>query len=228
MKTAFYVEETMPAKTKRTQPITANKIQRRDVFQTPKYATDLLIPYIPKHITCIWECASGEGRMALTLQKHYRVYESDLEPKSQNSITSNFLSEYPFQLPILKTAIVTNPPFSLKKKFYERCLEIGLPFALLIPADYAGWIINAIDKQGCEKLIPNRRIDFITPNAIKRINERHNQMYELISDIPDVYLMEDFQKSHSDFHSLWLTWGFGLGKSEVFVELTNQEKKTNI
>ena len=38
---------------------------------------------------------------------------------------------------------------------------------------------------------------------------------------------EELIRKHSsaDFHSLWLTWGFGLGKTETFVDLTLDMKK---
>jgi hypothetical protein len=129
------------------------------------------------------------------LQEHYNILSTDL------AFGSNFLtddvSKYTFYG--CNPAIITNPPFSLKRKFYERCKYYKYPFALLIPAEYCQWLIDAIRYGGCEKIIPSRRIDYITP-----------------------YQKED---SHSQFHSMWLTWGFDLGRTETFVELTNEMKK---
>jgi len=88
---------------------------------------------------------------------------------------------------------------SLKKKFFEKCIEYNLPLALLIPADYSLWVIDAIRKYGCEKIIPDHRIDYITPNQIK--------------------------KSSAQFHSMWLTRYLNLGQTETFVELTKEMKK---
>ena len=156
--------------------------------------------------------------------------------------------------------IVTNPPFSLNKKFHDKCVEMGVSFALLIPADYAGWIIEAVEN-GAEKIIPTRRIDYITPNILNRIREgelwdtylvnTYNDRYDSLADLkkkspeilerelldyPDFHVYKTIYEapkkllrkySSSDFHSMWLTHGFGLGKTETFVELTN-EMKDNI
>lgn len=92
----------------------------------------------------------------------------------------------------------------MKRKFFKKCIEYDLPFALLISADYSLWTINAIRKYGCEKLIPDHRIDFITPTG--KSGATGNTSY---------------------FHSLWLTRYFDLGKSETFVDLT-KEMKENI
>jgi hypothetical protein len=170
-------------------------VDGRDTFQTPNYATELLVPFIPKRFGVIWECAVGQGKIQnLLVTKRFYVYGSDIE--------LNFLTVDSYIL-VEKNiyCIITNPPFSLKRKFYERCREMGVPFALLIPADYSGWIIKAT-QDGCEKIIPTRRIDYITPTGLS--GENGHTSY---------------------FHSMWLTWGFNLGKSETFVELTNQMKK---
>jgi len=192
----------MPQKIKRTQDATPNVPHGRDLFQTPNYATDLLIPFIPKQVAFVWECASGEGKIANELRKFgYTVSESDLRSRP-GILTANFLTDSPLSLN-QTCAIITNPPFSLKKQFYDRCVAYSVPFALLIPADYCGWIIEAI-LNGAEKIIPTRRIDYITPSGMSGAN------------------------GHSaNFHSMWLTRGFHLGRTETFMELT-KEMKENI
>ena len=175
-------------------------IDGRDLFQTPNYATELLVPFLDRFLTTfplrkshIWKCAAGEYKITKVLENHgFLVTSTDL----RMSVPFNFLTDTSLLMDI--DCIVTNPPFSLKRKFYLKCREYNKPFALLIPADYSGWIIDAIRFDGAEKIIPSRRIDFITPN---------------------------YADSHAQFHSMWLTWGFGLGKSETFVELTTEMKK---
>ena len=185
----------MPTKPKTNQPETPKEVQGRDTFQTPNYATELLIPFIPKDTKFIWEPACGDFKISTVLCHHgYEVITTDLK------YGDDFLQSY--QLPIAVKAIITNPPYSLKQKFYQKCRQYKIPFALLIPADYYGWIIQAL-MDGCEKIIPTRRIDYITPNG------------------------KDGKNSTSQFHTMWLTWGFNLGKSETFVELT-KEMKSNI
>jgi len=201
-----------PAKSKVPQPRTSYVPQGRDAFQTPNYAVDLLIPFIPKNINMAWEPAAGGLKIVHRLldKTNLDVIASDVYPfdgvREHNFIDSSS-NDYPGELEMdaVSLAIITNPPFSLKIDFYEKCLEYNIPFALLIPADYAGWNINACKSLGCEKIIPTRRIDYITPSGLSGASGHT-----------------------ADFHSMWLTWGFGLGKTETFVELSLEDKKLNI
>lgn len=205
-----------PAKTKTNQMATPDVVQNRDLFQTPNYAVDLLIPFVPGNIKTIWEPACGEGKIVGRLtEAGYSVYPSDIRKAEGwvNNHIFNFLSDTNvgvITVTLLESslnntlAIITNPPFSLKQKFYDRCRLMKRPFALLIPADYSGWIIRAT-QEGAEKIIPTRRIDYITPNGLSGATGHT-----------------------ADFHSMWLTWGFGLGRTETFVELSLKNKKENI
>ena len=182
----------MANKIKQTQKENLKEEQGRDLFQTPNYGTDLIVPFLPKGI--VWECAAGNLKISNRLEYHGRkVVSTDIQSGF------NFLFDTP---KFLFDMIVTNPPYSIKRKFYLKCLEHEVAFALLIPADYSGWVIDAIRNDGCEKIIPTRRIDFITPSGKSGLSGHT-----------------------ANYHSLWLTRGLGLGKSEVFVELTNEMKK---
>lgn len=188
-------------KPKKQQKENLTAVDGRDTFQTPNYAVDLLIPHLTwlSHPNFrIWECASGQGKIVDRLEENgFSVFGTDL----QHTPSVNFLYDV---APMKFDCIVTNPPFSLKRKFYFKCLDYQKPFALLIPADYSGWLIDAVNRDGCEKIIPTRRIDYITPNG------------------------NSGKSSASQFHSMWLTWGFNLGKSETFVELPIEWKKKRI
>ena len=184
---------------KLAQPKLKTEVQKRDLFYTPKYAVDLLIPFIPKNITKIWECASGAGHITKVLESSgYTVFETDLQQGF------NFLFDKPDTIIDKNTAIITNPPFSLKREFFKKCLEYDVPFALLIPGDYCLWTIDAIRYHNCKKLIPSRRINFYTPRGTSCL------------------------EGSSLIHSLWLTKDFLLETSETFVELTLEERKANV
>jgi len=260
----------MPTKPKTNQPQTPDKVQERDFFETPRYATEMLVSFIPYSVKAIWECACGNGRMSNVFSdKKYYVFSSDIvsdyNPRYGKRFGWNFLSDdLKIQTDVLNeikidgngsVAIITNPPFSLKEKFYKRCLQYkqyDIPFALLIPADYSGWVVRALKDDGAEKIIPERRIDYITPNVIENIWKGQTKKlieietrtkyknWKLVPDeIKDKYLyrIDKYKKvgdipnnvlakySASQFHSLWLTCGFGIGKSETFVPLTKQMKE---
>lgn len=226
-------------KPKTSQPETPDIVQDRDFFQTPNYATDLLAPYLPK--VKIWECASGHGKIVKRLESYgFDVFGTDLLDGT------NFLTDDP---PHDFDCIVTNTPFSIKSKFFKRCMEYGLPFALLIPADYSGWLIDAVRLHGCEKIIPTRRIDFITPHILdilcrnasfSKLPDKEKQFYKnKPKNLPRYLWDESFMYPSleacpkemmqffptSQFHSMWLTRGLHLGRSETFVELTKQMKE---
>jgi len=131
-----------------------------DDFQTPKEAIDILIPYLKKEWK-IWECASGKGNIVKALQeKGFDVYGSDI---IHNSVC-DFLTWRPCQK---VDCIITNPPYSLKEKFLERCYELKKPFALLMP-------LTALEsekrqklyrKYGVQLIIPNKRFNFEIPSG---------------------------------------------------------------
>lgn len=189
----------MATKPKMNQPETPDEVQTRDFFQTPNYALDIIYPFLYSKGK-IWEPAAGHGKIVnYFLDKGHFVYGSDINGKFDYI---NFLDSYGLE-DMKGVTIVTNPPFSLKKKFYMKCREFGVPFALLIPADYSRWNIDAIRYDGCEKVIPDSRINYVTPSG------------------------KQGKESAAQFHSFWLTWGLGIGKSETFVSLT-KEMKENI
>jgi hypothetical protein len=204
----------MPQKIKVMQP---EKFTGRDMFNTPRYATELLIPFLNSP-NRVWECAAGDGNIARPLMDAgIDVFQTDIR-ESPDMEKFDFLLGGNVATGGLD-CIVTNPPFSLKKKFVERCFYYDIPWALLIPADLCGWVIDAM-KRGCQRIVPEKRIDYLTPNMLQNINEKSNIQYEKLQDVP-VGIM---RKYTSNFHSIWLTWGLGLGQQETYAPLTNEQK----
>lgn len=151
-------------KPKKTQPKTPDQIQGRDLFQTPNYAVDLLVPFLPRpNGDVIWGPACGEGKITRRLAHHgYPVIGTDLRSKHP----VNFLTD---ERPSSFGLIIENPPFSLKQEFAAKCLDHGKPWALLVPADPAAWNLDLISKHGCQLLMPTRRIDYITPDILDNV-----------------------------------------------------------
>ncbi len=182
-------------KPKHSQKEDSENRQERDFFQTPNYAIDLIIPYIPVGI--IWEPAAGNGKIARRLSQ--QVVQSDIENSDTIHYRANFLT---WDNPTFHfDSIVTNPPFSLKRKFWERCLFFNVPFALLLPVDFCGWILREMMMEENQWLIPTRRIDYITPTG------------------------RQGESSHAQYHSGWFCHGMDLPKQITVVELTNEMKE---
>lgn len=192
----------MPRKPKTTQPQTPNNAQGRDFFQTPNYAVDLLVDYIPHKITKIWECAAGSGKIYSALENLYYVYGTDIRDGDFVDSKLNFITEQLYMEFDERWAIVTNPPFSLKYKFIHRALDYDLPFAFLIPFDMCQKMARLFIDYGCQGLVPTARIDYITPTGLSGATG-HTSYY----------------------HSFWLTYKFNLPEQLTFVELTKQMKE---
>ena len=191
----------------------------RDTFETPNYATDIIIPYIPDTVKTIWECASGGNKIVNRLRSYgYGVWATDIRfNPSLHDGNTNFVLDDFSDVPLDEIdAVITNPPFSLKKLFVQRAFTLDKPFAFLVSADYSSWNISLIE-MGCEKIIPKSRISFITPNIITRVHEGEvwNNFVkpELIKEVgKDILNMKDYKKhypshwnrvmdEHKDFHN---------------------------
>lgn len=177
-----------PKKTQKQQP---DKRQERDFFETPNYATDLIFPFLPKGV--VWECANGNGKIASRLEYHgFDCIRTDIET-GQNFLI--YLPDKKFD------CIVTNPPFSIKQKFWERAKSLCVPFAFLLPVDFCGWILREMMDENNQWLIPTRRIGFITPTG------------------------RSGKESNPQFHSGWFCHNLYLPKQINVVELTSKMKE---
>ena len=129
-------------------------------FQTPPEAIIPLLPYLNKEWD-IWECASGKGNLVKALEeKGFNVYGSDII----SNPTCDFLTWKPYQK---FDCIITNPPFSLKQKFLERCYELNKPFALLLPLTTLETPKRQalFKRYGVQIIFFNKRINFETPSG---------------------------------------------------------------
>ena len=159
-----------------------------DDFQTPPEALEPLLPYLKEDWT-IWECAAGKGFLADELEnKGFEVIATDKYYDADGDIAFDFLLDKPVQW----DCIITNPPFSLKQKFLERCYGLGTPFALLLPLTTFETIKRQelFKKYGLEVIFMPKRVNFETPNKV--------------------------EKSSSWFATAWFTNGLNIGKQMTF------------
>jgi len=160
---------------------------RSDEFQTPKEAIYPLIPFLKKG-WIIWECAYGGGILAKHLEEEKFMVIGKKE--------IDFLEDDLFNK-VNCACLVTNPPYSLKDKFLKKAFEYGKPFAFLMP-------LTALEgkkrgelyrKYGIQLIIPNKRINFITPSG---------------------------KGSGAWFQVAWFCWKLNLPKDLMFVELNTR------
>jgi len=142
--------------------INYTKNQKHDHFDTPAYAVEPLLPYI-KPNWVIWEPTdtTGKSQIVKTLRKHGRKVISTAQKKF------DFLKDTPdFDF----DCIITNPPYSIKDRFIERCLQLtvvpngGKRWAMLMPLTALegvgrGTMFRALG-ENFKLLVLDRRVEF--------------------------------------------------------------------
>ena len=157
--------------------------------QTRSYALDPLLPYLPRQWT-IWESAAGEGYLARALRRSgYNVVESDIT-RGQDF--------FAYRPTIAVDAVVTNPPFNpnqIKSDWMQRCCDLGLPWANLMPVDTIGSASaqKIIERCNVEIIYMDKRINFKMPNK--------------------------GWSGKSQFSSAWFTCGLGIGRQMTFAHI---------
>lgn len=172
-----------------------------DFYPTPPEVTQALINFlqIPKY-SVIWEPACGEGHMAETfISNGYNVIATDLHDRGYGIGGIDFLS-----IPIQQKYdwIITNPPFSLSANFIEQCINIGVPFALLLKTQY--W------------------------NAKKRYNlfMEHKPSYILpLTWRPD-FLFKKRGKGSPLMDCMWCVWN-GYSANSIYIPLLKPQDMEN-
>ena len=158
-------------------------------FQTPPEALYPLIPFL-KSDWVIWECASGEGNLVKELEgRGFEVIASDI------LAGQNFLTWQPDEF----DCIITNPPYSLKQQFLERCYALQKPFALLLPlTTFETTKRQELFKQyGVQVIFFDKRIHFQGPTI------EH--------------------ESKAWFSTAFFTWGLGLKNELNFVKFGRED-----
>ncbi|DAC81651.1 TPA_asm: oncoid [Powellomyces chytrid fungus MELD virus 3] len=121
-----------------TQP----KAKRSDRYYTPPSALEPLAPFV-KGFTTIWDGAAGDGHITrFFADRNHVTLATDIMDGSDH----DFLTFVP---PEKWDIMISNPPYSLKKEFVQRCFDLGKPFALLLP-------LNCIESLGVRNILKTR------------------------------------------------------------------------
>lgn len=127
-----------------------NKLAVDDNYETPPGAWEVILRYLPKHLV-LWDPFHCHGSSQTILEAfgfttiHRRADYFTYEP-----------AEYDLCL--------TNPPFSKKKEVLARALELGKPFALVLPVATLSCRYFAqllADDDSVRIIIPLSRLQFL-------------------------------------------------------------------
>lgn len=101
------------------------KTSKSDEYYTPKYAVEIILPYIEKfnHIWCPFDKEHSEFVKTLR-ERGKKVTFGHIE-------TGQDFFSYE-QAPEGVDCIVSNPPFSKRDNIFLRLYELGFPFAMIM------------------------------------------------------------------------------------------------
>ena len=134
--------------------IAYSKLPPNDEFYTPSIAVEMILPYIPYHVSRIWECtAIKESKIVQVLRDAgYSVISTHID----NGF--DFLKHEPADYDL----IVTNPPYSIKEDFLLRAFALKKPFMFLFPITTLEGVKRhkMFRENGIQLLIPDMRFNF--------------------------------------------------------------------
>jgi hypothetical protein len=175
----------------------ARKPGAHDRCQTPAYGVIPIVGAIPGHPSnsVIWEPAAGEGYMARALESYgWRVIGTSIETGQD---FFDYVPDEPWDV------IITNPPYSLKPEWIERCFILGRPWALLLPVTALGnkAVQNALAKYD------NVAATFFYPRIDFKMPEK------------------GWDGKGSHFSTFWLSWGFDVSGNLEFYGDISEDKE---
>lgn len=110
--------------------------KERDLYETPEWVTEALLPHLPRRPSSIWEPAMGSGKMTRVFSKHGYSWGGTDIANGDDFLTEDIGPG--FDEPM--DAIITNPPYELGPEFCEHALKLmescGGLVAMLMRTDF--------------------------------------------------------------------------------------------
>lgn len=154
---------------------------KNDECYTPAYGVEPILKYIPKGaiVWCPFDTINSE--FVKQIQKTNTVFYSHID-------NGQDFFEYE---PPLWDIIISNPPFTNKRKYFERCLSFGKPFALIMSNT---WLNDSAPKQlfkdkELQLLMFDKRMEF---SGNKKIT--FSSSYFCYNFLPKQIIMEKLNK----------------------------------
>ena len=140
-----------------------------DECYTPDYAVKPILEYIPKDVTVWCPFDTEESQFVKLIGE--RIGKENVE-YSHLDKGQDFFQYQPKHWDI----IISNPPFSNKKKFFKKALDLGKPFALIMTN---AWLNDSAPKKlfkdagkDLQLLMFEERMEFKNGNAVGRVNNK--------------------------------------------------------
>lgn len=186
-------------------PIASHKILygpgKNDEMMTPRYAVRPIIKYLPKDkiIWCPFDHRSSwfvvllEGAGFQVIHSHKdRGYHHSQKLTSFELVVIEGKNFYDYE-PEHWDIMISNPPFTNKRKIFERALSFGKPFALLMSLT---WLNDSAPKQlfkdkDLQLLMFDKRIHYQQPNGTVCKKTTFSSAYYCWNVLPKQIIMEE-------------------------------------
>lgn len=127
-----------------------NTFKKDDEYNTPKEAWEAIAKFIPKDKT-LWE-AFMMGNTSSNSIENLTELGFDVVGSPELDFFENDLGD----------VIVSNPPYSIKKKIFKRLAELDKPFILILPiSTISKQFVKLLKREFIQMIIPDKRIQFI-------------------------------------------------------------------
>ena len=160
-------------------------VGNNDECYTPDYGVKPILKYIPDGdiVWCPFDTKDSEFVKQISKQ-------NDVE-YSHISTGHDFFDYEPDEWDI----IVSNPPFTNKRKYFERALSFGKPFALIMTNT---WLNDSAPKQlfkdkDLQLLMFDKRMKFISPDGRNNDKITFSSSYYCWNFLPKQIIMEELQ-----------------------------------
>lgn len=170
-----------------------------DKYSTPKYAWEQVAHLIPKD-KVLWEPFNDGSEKSLQASKDLQSLGFHVISKPYNEQTGEndfFTSNY-------GDIVVTNPPFSIKKKVLFRLYDLDKPFMLIVPTSTINNQYYKKFREHTQVIIPPKRINFNNFNEQLPSSNSHPKYKS--------------KESNACFDCMYLCWKMNLPKDLIFLE----------
>tara|TARA_B100001250_G_scaffold55483_1_gene42879 strand:+ start:1738 stop:2313 length:576 start_codon:yes stop_codon:yes gene_type:complete len=153
-----------------------------DECYTPDYGVKPILKYIPKDATVWCPFDTPQSEFVKQIEQQNEVTYSHI------NTGRNFFEYEPYEWDV----IVSNPPFTDKRKFFERALSFNKPFALIMTNT---WLndsapMRLFKDKDLQLLMFDKRMKFLSPDGRDNNKITFSSSYYCYKMLPKQIIME--------------------------------------
>ena len=161
-----------------------------DECYTPDYAVEPILKYIPKDVIVWCPFDTDKSEFVKQISKQNEVVYSHI------STGQDFFNYEPDDWNIM----LSNPPFTNKRKYFERALSFNKPFALIMTNT---WLNDSAPKQlfkdkDLQLLMFDKRMKFNSPDGRSNDKITFSSSYYCWNFLPKQIIMEELDIGKSN------------------------------